>query len=437
MAAISRLRPAFRLLFIVVSLVQLAYSEDLTLRRAIELALTHSNTMTIAAADQQHAYQTYREANAAFIPQVTVGSGVGYAYGFPLSLEGLAPTVFNITGQWYLLNQAQREFVSAARTEWNSSVARSRDTHDQVLLDVIATYCELNQWERKLPILYAERKVTRDMQSTARERVKEGVDAPLEETKVKLKAAQSNLRLVQAEGSADVLRRHLADLTGVPAQSITTVTSSIPPLPEVNDLQDVGSETLDSTPAIESANLRAEAERLRARGEHKVLHPTADAALQYGLIDTTLTNYQQFFQPGTFRRNNMTVGLVIRFPILNASQRARAKAADAEAMSAKRAADNAKVELSTKVVKLQSMVRQLSATRDVAQVQYELAQAQLESTQTRMQAQTAPLRELQDASLQAVESSGSLMDSELDLERTQLQLLLATGQLESWSAAAK
>jgi outer membrane protein TolC len=190
-------------------------------------------------------------------------------------------------------------------------------------------------------------------------------------------------------------------------------------------------------PAIESANLRAEAEQLRAHGEHKALHPSVDAALQYGVINETLTNYQQFFQPGTFRRNNVTVGLVIRFPILNASQRARAQAADAEALSARKEAENAKGELSSQIARLRNAVRQSSAARDVAQVQYELAQAQLESAQVRIQSQTAPLRELQDASLQAVESSGGLMDSELDAERAQLQLLLATGQLESWSAAAK
>jgi len=437
MSASSRFFSALRLLFVVACLIEFGHSEDLTLRQAIDLSLTHSNTMAIAAAGERHAYMVYREAHGAFVPQVTIGSGVGYAYGFPLSLEGLAPTVFNITGQWDLLNQAQQEFVRAARTEWNSSAAQTRDTHDKVLLDVVASYCELNRWERKLPILYAERRVTLDMQSTARERVKEGVDAPVEETKVKLKAAQSNFRLVQAEGSADTLRRHLSDLTGIPAQSITTVTSSIPPLPDVNDAENAGSGMLDSMPAVESANLRAKAEQLRARGEHKALHLTVDAALQYGVINETLTNYQQFFQPGTFRRDNVTAGLVIRLPILNATQRARAEAADAEALGARKEAENTKGELSSRIAKLRNAVRQSSAARDVAQVQYELAQAQLQSAQARMQAKTAPLRELQDASLEAVQSSGGLTDSELELERAELQLLLATGQLGSWAAAAK
>jgi len=437
MTAISRFCSPFRWLLLLASLVQFAQSEELTLRHAIDLALTHSSVMGIAESDQRRAYETYREAHGVYTPQVTVGSGVGYAYGFPLSLEGSAPTIFNITAQSYLLNAAQREFIRAAKAEWSASTAQSQDTRDKVLLDVVTTYCELNQWERKLPILYAEQKVTRDMQYAARQRVKEGVDAPLEETKVKLKAAQSNLRMVQAEGSADVLRRHLAELTGIPAPSITTVTNSIPPLPEVDQGEEEAPGTLESAPVVESANLHAQAEELRARGEHKAFRPTVDVAMQYGLINSTLTNYEQFFRPGTFTSNNVTAGLVIRFPFLNAPQRAHAEAADAEALSARKAAENTKGELSNRIAKLQNMVRQLSAARNVAQIQYELMQAQLESAQVRTQAQTATLRELQDASLQAVESSGGLRDSELDLERAQLQLLQATRRLESWADAAK
>ena len=437
MPAISRLYSAFRLLFLVACLIELAQAEDLTLRQAIDLALTHSNTMGIATADQQRAYEVYREAHSTYTPSVTLGSAVGYADGFPLSLEGAAPTIFSVTAQSYLLNAAQKEFVRAAKAEWSASGERSRDARDQVLLDVIATYYELNKWERKLPILNAEQKVTRDMQYTARERVKEGVEAPVEETKAKLKVAQSNLRMVQAQGSADVLRRHLAELTGLPAQSITTVTASLPPLPAVDSGRDAEPATLDSVAPVKSADLRAQAEQLRARGEHKAFYPTADVAMQYGRINPTLTNYQQFLQRGSFVPNNVTAGIVIRFPFLNVTQRARAEAADAAAIVARREAVNTKAELGNRIAKLRSMVQQLAAARDVAQVQYELAQAQLESAKVRMQAETAPLRELQEVSLQAVESSGGLMDSELDLERVQLQLLQATAQLESWSAAAK
>lgn len=306
-----------------------------------------------------------------------------------------------------------------------------------MLLDVVTSYMELVKWERKLPVLYAERKVTGDMLHAVEERVKEGVDAPLEITKTKLKAAQANLGVAEAEGSANVLRQHLAELTGLPATSVNPVEGSIPTLPEPNAENNATPPSLQDNPMVTAADLRAESEQLKARGEHKMLRPTADAAVQYGLINTTLTDYAQFFRPGSFRENNVTVGVVIRLPLLNATQRARAEAADADALRAKSQAQNTRAQVSGEIVRLQNAVRELMASRDVAQIQYELSQTELQAAQTRMQTRTATLRELQEASLQAVLYSGALMDSEFDAERAQLQLLYETGELDGWSSAAK
>src|SRR5277367_1786748 len=68
-------------------------------RNAVELALQHSGIMGIAAMNQWHAYQAYQEVRANWIPQLTVGSGLGYSYGFPLTLEGSAPSVVNFNSQ--------------------------------------------------------------------------------------------------------------------------------------------------------------------------------------------------------------------------------------------------------------------------------------------------------------------------------------------------
>lgn len=269
------------------------------------------------------------------------------------------------------------------------------------------------------------------------ERVKEGVDAPLEETKTRLKAAQAGFGVAQAEGSANVLRQHLADLTGLPVASISTVASSIPALPEPKEENNDTSPSLQGNPVVTAADLRANAEQFRARGEHKALYPSADAAMQYGLINTTLTDYAQFFRPGSFRENNVTVGVVIRLPLVNATQRARAEAADADALRAKEQAQLARTQVTGEIVRLQNAVRELTASRDVAQVQNELGQAELQAAQIRMQAKTATLRELQEASLQAVLDSGALMDSEFEAERAQLQLLYETGALAGWSEGAK
>jgi outer membrane protein TolC len=419
----------------VIALALPARAQDFTLQRAIQLALAHSTATGASTADQMHAYEAYMEARSGFIPQVTVGSDVGYAYGFPLSLEGSAPTVFNVTSQSSVLNLAQREFVRAAKAEWRASSAQDRDRRSQVMLDTTLSYAELNKWERELQVLRDQSNVTHNIEYSVLQRVKEGVDSPVDETKARLTSAQVRLRIAQAEGSADLLRTHLSQLTGVPAQSITTVGDSIPalPTPDPPPSPAPAVAAVQSNDVVEAAELRARAQLLKAKGEHRALWPSIDFAAQYGLISSALTNFEQFFRINTFQNQNVTFGLVIRLPFLNFSQKAAARAADADAIRAGKDAQATKDEVSMETLRLQRAVEQAAAARDVADLQNQLAQSGLTTAQTRMQSAVATLNELQNAQFQSDLRSAELMDAQFDLERTQLQLLRATGGLEKWA----
>ncbi len=83
-------------------------------RSAIQLALQHSGVMGIAAINQWRAQEVYKEARANYIPQVTIGSGLGYSYGFPLPLEGTAPSVVNFSSVRTLFNLSLREYIKAS-----------------------------------------------------------------------------------------------------------------------------------------------------------------------------------------------------------------------------------------------------------------------------------------------------------------------------------
>ena len=60
------------------------------------------------------------------------------------------------------------------------------------------------------------------------ERVKEGVESPLEQTRARLAAARGTTARRGGAGSGDVLREHLAKLTGLNAATIETAQDSIP-----------------------------------------------------------------------------------------------------------------------------------------------------------------------------------------------------------------
>src|SRR5947208_2632003 len=109
------------------------FAEPVPLAKMVQLALSHSSTSALAVQDEQRAYAGYREAKDQYIPQLTVGSGLGKAYGYPLSLEGSAPSIVHFTGQSPLLNFSLREFTRAAQADWNATKVQSKDQRNQVI----------------------------------------------------------------------------------------------------------------------------------------------------------------------------------------------------------------------------------------------------------------------------------------------------------------
>jgi outer membrane protein TolC len=411
-----------------------AEAEPVSLKRAVELALAHSTVSAGASNDQQRAFAALREARNQYIPQLVAGSGLGASWGFPLSLEGAAPSIFNINAQSALINPALRDFVRAARTESAAATIQAKDQRQQVTQDVILTYAELVKWEGMLAELtqgYAD--AQRD-QGSIEQRIQEGVDSQMEQQKAKLATARTHLRALQAQGAIAVLQEHLSKLTGLPSASIVTESDSIPALPVVKQEDDLSAKAAESDPALQAAELRAKAQIFRARGEHRSLWPSVDFAAQYAVL-ARYNNYDQFYK--TFERNNATVGVAIRFPFLNFSQRAHAQAADAEAFRAKNDVQSAHNQISEQTLKLQRSVEQLSAAQEVAELEYGLAQSNLETVNVRMNSGTASIHDAADARMDALEKYNASQNSNFELLRARIALLRASGEMESWVQQGK
>jgi outer membrane protein TolC len=404
-------------------------AEPLPLKRAVELALTHATTTGIASADAQHAFSAYRESHNNYLPQLVVGSGLGKSWGFPLSLEGSAPSLFNVNAQSALFNPALQQFVRAAKAEWQAATIQDKDQRAQVMQDTVLSYAELNKWEQRIAKLRNDQAAASKLEQAMAERVTEGVESPLEQTKARLAAARVRLRVAEAQGSADVLREHLAKLTGLNAATIETVQDSIPAVAPLSQDDDYVEEAVKNKPAIQAAEEHARAQYLRAKGEHRVLLPSVDFAAQYARL-ARYNNYDLFFQ--TFEANNATVGVVIRFPIFSSVQRAHAQPADAEAVNARRQAEATQTQVSEETLKLQRAVRQLEAAQQVAELEYEIAQANLDAVQTRMDGGTATIKDMGEARAQASEHYIALQDSTFELQRARVGLLRSTGELEKW-----
>jgi outer membrane protein TolC len=278
------------------------------------------------------------------------------------------------------------------------------------------------------------------MESAVAQRVKEGVDSEMDRSKARLSVARVRLRIAEAVGSADVLREHLSKLTGLSAAAFETEPDSVPALPEVKADDQEKAESVakaaDANPSVQAAVEHARAEYLRVKGEKKSLLPSIDFAAQYALL-ATYNNYQNYYQVNSFQPNNLTIGIALHLPFLNYAQHARIEEAEAEASKARQQADAARNQVSEETLRLQRSVTQMQAAHDVAELEYEIAQKNIEAVRTRMESSAANLHDLDSAQIQASERLITLQDVTFELERSQVTLMRATGELETWALGRK
>ncbi|HET9284586.1 MAG TPA: TolC family protein [Candidatus Angelobacter sp.] len=403
--------------------------KPLTFRAAIELALKNSTTTGVTQADMSRAQAAVTQTRDVFLPQTVLGSGLGASYGFPLSLEGAAPSIFNVNFQGALWNPAQRSFIKAARSDVAATAAQNTDKRNELIMETAVDYIQLDLLDSSLTIQREQEQSAAKFQDIVNQRVEAGLDSQVETTRAKLVGARTRLDIAQTQAAADQLRLRLSQLTGLPVNAIHTSTESIPEMPAVSQDQDLTS-VVNNNPAVKAAEAAADAKAFRARAEHQQLYPSVDYVGQYAVL-ARFNNYDQFFQK--FQRHNVTAGVAIRFPLFNPVQHAAAKVADAEAVKSRKEAQGVKEQVSTETLKLQRSVQQLAAARDVAQLEHQLSQADIEAAHAKIESGAASIKDEENARVAEHERYTAYLNSNFELDRAQIQLLRQTGQLEGWA----
>lgn len=411
-----------------------AQNNPLPFRTAIELALKNSAATGIARADLQRTRATYTQARDLFLPQVTFGSGLAFSYGFPLSLEGSAPSIFNVNTQEYLFNQAQRQYLKAGKADISSAEAQSADRRNDVMMETALDYIQLDLLESSLSVQREQQDMAAKFEDIVGQRIQAGVDAPIESTRAKLASARTRMQMADTQSAIDQLRLRLSHLTGLPQSAIITSTETIPEFPAISQDQDLPAQAAQSSPAVKIAEEAAKAKLFRAKGDEKQLYPAVDLVAQFSVL-ARYNNYDEFFNK--FQRNNLTIGAAIRFPLLNPSLRAAAKAAQADAVKAQKEAQNVKEQVGTETLRLQRSVAQLSAAHDVARLEHQLAQSDIETAHEKIQAGGATLKDEQTARITEHERYATYLNTTFELDKAEVQLLRQIGQLEGWALGPK
>src|SRR5690348_11716411 len=113
-----------------------AENHSLTLQQAIDRALTQNPEVIMARMDEIKANQAIRIAKDPFSPRVGGGSGLAYTNGFPLSIEGSAPSIFQAKAEQYLYNRPQSWAVAQAKENAKGAVYVTDEKRDEIVYRV-------------------------------------------------------------------------------------------------------------------------------------------------------------------------------------------------------------------------------------------------------------------------------------------------------------
>ena len=114
----------------------------ITLREAIDLALKQNPDVVLARLDQEKADEAVRIAKVPFIPRVYAGSGLAYSSGFPLSVEGSTPSLFQANAVGSVYNRAQSYRIASAKESLRGAAIGATAKQEEMVYRTASIYFE-------------------------------------------------------------------------------------------------------------------------------------------------------------------------------------------------------------------------------------------------------------------------------------------------------
>ncbi|HEX3849582.1 MAG TPA: TolC family protein, partial [Polyangiaceae bacterium] len=233
---------------------------QISLISAVDLALKNNPRVRLAQADVDKSTAILKESKDVYIPAISIGSGLGWSYGYPLG----QPSVVNATLQGVVLSWSQRDYIRAARLGLQAAVLNVNDARAAVEEDTVVTYLAVDRDLAREQALDEQLARAEQLVTIVSDRLNAGVDTGIDLTQAKLAAAQIRLNYLNAQDERALDQLHLADLIGLPSTNLTTTHDSVPQLGAPPE--DQAKTTLPDSPTVQAALESAEAKQQIAWG---------------------------------------------------------------------------------------------------------------------------------------------------------------------------
>lgn len=403
---------------------------SLTLRRTLDLALQNSKDIRVAKIQATLADRAALITKADFLPNLYAGSGAGYTYGIPETPGGRAPSIFNVTYSEEIFNEPLRGQAREQQEQARAQKISLEDARNMVISRTASAYLELVKVRHSLDLLRKEQDSAGKILGVTQEREGEGLELPMEVTRAKLTEAQIAQRILQLEDRDDELATFLRNQTGVaPDQPIEVTAEDLPGAAEQEGANLVAM-AMENNTDIRLAESDVKAKEFRLQGEKRGYWPTLELVSIYSML-AKFNNYEKYFQPNTFQRNNFNAGVQIQVPIFSARVKANVGLAEINLQAARATLSNKKSQVSADVRKMTRHVREMDAAKQVARLELQLAQQNVAQLQARFDEGKVSLPDIEKARLEENDKWMAYLDANFQRQQAQLELLRTAGQLDT------
>ena len=283
----------------------------------------------IARLDEQRAQAGVRIARDPFVPKVYGGSGLAWTSGYPNSIEGSAPSIFQVRTNMSLFNRPKSYELAEARETARGATLDTAVKLDDITYRTSTTFLDTAQTARNLKSVQQELASLGLVNESVQLRVREGRDIPITGKRAELNLAQARQRYDALEADELYAEESLALILGFPDGDRVNPAVEQPLVLQLPaDEAACVTVALENNKQIRSLQSQLQAKALEVRAQHSTWMPEVDLVAQYARF--AKRNYQDFFLK--FQPDNGQLGVSIKIPILvGAAPSAQATQAEVDA----------------------------------------------------------------------------------------------------------
>lgn len=400
----------------------------LTLQEAVRMALERAPEVAVARAQEARAGEAVRETRALNLPQIVTGTGLAYNNGFPLSIEGAAPSIIQFGLSQSILSKKNKNLLQEAEENRKASQIGSEAARGDLISRTALLYYDLHQ-ARKLVVLWEGKLKTAETERKAKEALLEaGRARPVDVTLAKTATAHARQELLVAQEQVRLAESELKNVTGLSGEpSVLTVEPMLDAQALDQPAESLYQRALEANSEILRAEANVRAKEFHVEAERGEYFPRLEIVSQYAVF-SRVNNYQDYFN--RFTRNNYLLGLSIQVPLFNGFRTsARVAQGRQEAAEARLSLERLKSVLRIGIEQGASQLRIARGAESLARMEVGAATENLKVQQTLFEGGRISPQDLEAAQASLREKEISAITAQSTLFRRQIDLLRITGTL--------